>query len=75
LSDTQIKRTIEDRLSLSPDVDRSGITVAVTDGVATLSGTAGSWIGRREAVLDARQSHATAVVDHLDLKRGIWRSP
>jgi hypothetical protein len=32
LSDTQIKRTIEDRLSLSPDVDRSGITVAVTDG-------------------------------------------
>lgn len=75
LSDAQIKRAIEHRLSLSPDVDRSGITVAVTAGVATVSGTARSWIGRREAAQDARLGGATRVVDHLDVARGSWRWP
>jgi osmotically-inducible protein OsmY len=63
LSDAQIKKKIEDRFFWSPFVDRDDIKVTVNGGVATLTGTVGTWIGWGEADKDAHQSGATAVLN------------
>lgn len=61
LSDEQIKKNIEDAFFWSPFVDSDDIKVTVHLGVATLTGTVGSWIGWGEADKDAHKSGATAV--------------
>ena len=71
LSDARIKKDIEDAFLWSPFVDRGAITVAVHGGVATLTGTVGTWIGWREADKDARK-HAGDVINRLTIKTGSW---
>ena len=72
LSDEQIKKDIEKNFFWSPFVARDDITVAVNEGVATLTGTVGTWIGWREADKDAHKSGAIKVVNRIKVKRGAW---
>jgi osmotically-inducible protein OsmY len=72
LSDDQIKTKIEKALFWSPFVDRSDIKVTVSGAVATLTGTVGTWIGYGEADKDAHKSGATAVLNHISVKKGAW---
>jgi osmotically-inducible protein OsmY len=69
LSDSQIKRKIEDRFFWSPFVDRSDIKVTVNGAVATLTGTVGTWVGWNEADKDAHKSGATAVLNQITVKK------
>jgi osmotically-inducible protein OsmY len=71
-TDEEIKKQIEDAFFWSPFVDRGDITVTVHGGVATLSGTVGSWIGWGEADKDAHKSGATAVRNQVKVKKGAW---
>ena len=68
LSDEQIKKNIEDAFFWSPFVHSDDITVTVDGGVATLTGTVGTWIGYDEADKDAHKSGATTVLDRLKIK-------
>ena len=68
LNDTQIKKSIEDWFFWSPFVDRDDIKVTVHGGVATLTGTVGTWIGYGEADQGAHQSGATAVLNRVTVK-------
>jgi osmotically-inducible protein OsmY len=72
LSDEQIKKNIEDRFFWSPFVDRADIKVAVDGGVATLTGTVGTWIGWGEADKDARKSGASDVLNKVTARKGSW---
>ncbi|MCP5523779.1 MAG: BON domain-containing protein [Verrucomicrobiales bacterium] len=67
-SDEQIKRAIEKAFFWSPFVHRDDITVTVDGGVATLTGTVGSWIGWGEADKDARNSGAAVVLNRLKVR-------
>jgi osmotically-inducible protein OsmY len=66
-SDMQLKRDIERALFWSPFVHRNDIKVTVDNGVATMSGTVGSYLGYNEADRDARKSGAVAVVNRLTI--------
>jgi osmotically-inducible protein OsmY len=68
LSDEQIKKNIENAFFWSPFVHSDDITVSVDGGVATLTGTVGTWIGYEEADKDAHKGGATAVRDRLKVK-------
>ena len=70
-SDEEIKKDIESSMFWSPFVNRDHIKVAVHGGVATLTGTVGSWIGWREADKDARKS-AGDVINRVVVKKGSW---
>jgi osmotically-inducible protein OsmY len=72
LSDEQIKKNIEDKFFWSPFVDRDDVKVTVHGGVATLSGTVGTWIGYGEADKDAHKGGATAVLNQIKVKKGHW---
>jgi osmotically-inducible protein OsmY len=72
LSDEQIKKNIEDRFFWSPFVDRDDIKVAVNGGVATLTGTAGTWVGWGEAEKDAHKGGATFVLNRVTVNKGHW---
>jgi osmotically-inducible protein OsmY len=72
LSDEQIKKSIEDAFFWSPFVHSKDIKVAVDGGVATLTGSVGTWIGRGEADKDARRSGATTVLNRVKVKTGVW---
>jgi len=71
LSDDEIRSEIEDAFLWSPFVERRDVTVTVHGGVATLTGTVGSWIGYGEADKDANRSSAT-VRNQLRVKKGAW---
>jgi osmotically-inducible protein OsmY len=49
-------------------MERHHITVTVDGGVATLTGTVGSWIGYGEADNDAHKSGAPVVLNRLKVK-------
>jgi osmotically-inducible protein OsmY len=72
LSDQLIKRNIEDGLFWSPFVHSKDIKVAVDGGVATLTGTVGTWIGWGEADKDAHKGGAGAVLNRVTVKKGHW---
>ena len=72
LSDEQIKKNIEDRFFWSPFVDRDDIKVTVNGGVATLTGTAGTWVGWGEADKDAHKGGATFVLNRVTVNKGHW---
>jgi osmotically-inducible protein OsmY len=73
LSDGLIKRNIENGFFWSPFVHSKDIKVSVDGGVATLTGTVGTWISWTEADKDARRSGATSVVNRVKVKEGTWR--
>ena len=62
-SDAKIKKSIEDRFFWSPFVDRNDIKVTVNGGVATLTGSIGTWVGWGEAEKDAHKGGASFVLD------------
>jgi osmotically-inducible protein OsmY len=68
LSDEKIGRNIEERLFWSPFVHRDNIKVSVDGGVATLTGTVGTWLGWTEADKAARRSGATNVHNRIRVK-------
>jgi len=72
LSDEQIKKKIEHAFFWSPFLDKGDIAVAVHGGVATLTGTVGTWIGWGEADKDARKSGAADVINRVEIKKGAW---
>ena len=59
--------------SVLREIRSKGIKVAVDGGVATLTGTVGTWIGWGEADKAARRSGATAVLNRVKVKEGTWR--
>jgi len=69
-TDWEIKEDIESQLWWSPFVDSDQITVAVEDGVATLTGTVNSWQERGAATDNAYQGGAKEVRNHLKVKYG-----
>jgi osmotically-inducible protein OsmY len=73
LGDGLIKRNIEDGFFWSPFVHSKDIKVSVNGGVATLTGTVGTWIAWGEADKDARRSGATTVLNRVRVKEGTWR--
>jgi osmotically-inducible protein OsmY len=72
LSDERIKKNIENAFFWSPFVHSDEIKVSVDGGMATLTGTVGTWIGWGEADKDARRSGATGVVNRVKVKPGAW---
>ena len=72
LTDEQIKKKIEHAFFWSPFVDSDDITVTVHGGVATLTGTVGTWIGWGEANKDAHKSGAADVINQVTVKKGAW---
>jgi BON domain len=73
LSDGLIKRNIEDGFFWSPFVRSKDLKVSFDGGVATLTGTVGTWIAWVEADKDARRSGATTVLNRVKVKEGTWR--
>lgn len=66
--DAQIRKDIERAFFWSPFVDRADINVTVHDGLVTLTGTVGSWMGYGEADRDARKSGAVDVLNRLKVR-------
>jgi len=66
-TDAQIKKSIEDHMFWSPFVDRSDVKVAVDGGVATLTGSVGTWVGWGEAENDAHKGGASFVRDRVNV--------
>ncbi len=64
-TDTQIKESIESHLWWSPFVNSNNVTVSVTNGIATLTGTVGSWSERQAATKNAYDGGATLVSNDL----------
>jgi osmotically-inducible protein OsmY len=67
-SDAQLKRDIERAFFWSPFVHRNDIKVTVDNGVVTLTGTVGTYLGFAEADRDAHKSGAVAVINRLQVR-------
>ena len=67
-SDAEIKADIENELFWSPFLDRDKISVAVNNGVATLTGTVDSWTDFNSAAENAYQAGAHTVLNQLKVK-------
>jgi len=59
--------------TLRLDETTEGCRPAFDGGVATLTGTVGTWIGWGEADKDTRRSGATTVLNRVKVKEGTWR--
>lgn len=68
MNDRQIERDIREQLTFDPLVDQTQIHVAVSDGVATLSGIVDTPVQRHVAIQCAREGGALEVVDALNLR-------
>jgi osmotically-inducible protein OsmY len=64
-TDAEIKESIESHLWWSPFVNSNNVTVAVNNGIATLTGTVGSWSERQAATKNAYDGGATLVSNDL----------
>jgi len=72
LSDEQIKKNIENGFFWSPFVRSDDIKVTVDGGVATLTGTVGTWIGWGEADKDAHKGGAAGGLNRVKVKKRHW---
>jgi osmotically-inducible protein OsmY len=68
MTDTELKRRVEDELGWDPKVNAAEIGVAVSEGVVTITGTVDSWPAKR-AVEDAvkRVFGVTAVAEQIQI--------
>jgi osmotically-inducible protein OsmY len=66
--DAEIKQDIENELWWSPFVDADEVSVAVSDGVATLTGTVESWSEWHAASENAYEGGAKRVVNQVQVK-------
>jgi osmotically-inducible protein OsmY len=64
-TDAEIEDAIESHLWWSPFVNSDNVTVSVTNGIATLTGTVGSWSERQAATKNAYDGGATLVSNDL----------
>lgn len=69
-SDWAVQEDIEDEFWWSPFVDGDDISVVVSDGIATLTGTVDTWAERKAATENALEGGATSVVNKLSVKHG-----
>lgn len=69
-SDWALKQDIVDEFWWSPFVDSDDISVVVSDGIATLTGTVETWAERKVATENALEGGATSVVNRLNVKHG-----
>ncbi len=69
--DWKIKRNINSQLFWSPFVDSDQVSVAVKEGVATLTGKVDSWSEKHAAEDNAYEGGARDVKNNLDVK-GKW---
>lgn len=67
-SDADILAEIENEFFWSPFVDGDSVTVEVDDGLATLSGSVGSWFAYNAAVENALEGGAVAVNNELNIQ-------
>jgi osmotically-inducible protein OsmY len=77
-SDSDIKRTIEAELKLSPEVGRMDIAVKVSGGEVTLTGFARSYFEKYQAEIAARRlKGVAAVANDISVRplAGISRNP
>jgi osmotically-inducible protein OsmY len=65
MTDREIKEAIESQLWWSPFVNSDEVDVTVDDGVATLTGTVGTWSESQSATENAYQGGATLVDNNL----------
>ncbi|MEP6933388.1 MAG: BON domain-containing protein, partial [Nitrospirota bacterium] len=68
ISDAVVKASIEDELFWSPFVDSDDITVAVKNGIATLTGTVDGWYEYNVATENALDSGARSIINDLKVK-------
>lgn len=66
-TDAEIAEDIGDELYWSPFVDREEVTVAVNNGVATLTGNVDTWYERNQATEEAYEGGAMSVINQLDV--------
>jgi len=66
--DRRIREDIQERLFWSPFVNEKQVSVALRDGVATLTGTVDSWNEKMWAEAAARRGGATSVRDDLKVE-------
>lgn len=66
--DAEIKQDIEDEIWWSPFIDAGEITVAVADGVATLTGAVDSWSEWYAASENAYEGGARRVVNQIEVE-------
>jgi osmotically-inducible protein OsmY len=69
-SDWEIAQDIRHELFWSPFVATADVTVAVDDGVATLTGTVDTWSERQQAKDNALEGGAVAVINRLKVRNG-----
>lgn len=67
-SDEEIEQEIQSEFFWSPFVDGESITVDVSDGRATLTGTVGSWPERMAATENALEGGAVEVLNELEIE-------
>lgn len=67
-TDTQLQNAIDSELWWSPFVNADEVSVAVDDGVATLTGTVDSWSERRKATENAYEGGASLVDNDLAVR-------
>jgi len=65
ISDAEIQADIEDKMFWSPFVDLIDITVKVTNGAATLTGKANSWLEFKKATEHAYEGGASQVYNNI----------
>ncbi len=68
LTDSEIKRSIDDELWWSPFVNANQVDVNVENGIATLTGTVNTFAERRYATENAYEGGATLVDNDLDVR-------
>lgn len=67
-SDWEIEEGVEDQLYWDTDLDATKVNVSVQDGVATLTGTVGSWYEYMEAAKDAFRGGARELRNDLHME-------
>jgi osmotically-inducible protein OsmY len=65
-----VQEDIEDESWWSPFVDGDDISVVVSDGIATLTGTVDTWAEREAATENALEGGATSAVNKLSVRHG-----
>jgi osmotically-inducible protein OsmY len=66
--DAEIREEIKDEVWWSPFIDSDNVSVAVDNGVATLTGTVDTWSQRGAALENAYEGGATWVINDLDVE-------
>jgi osmotically-inducible protein OsmY len=69
LSDSEIKRNVEEELQWDPDIDATDLAVSVNSGVVTLTGFVRSYLQKAEAEADAKRvAGVLGVVNDIEVR-------